>query len=322
MGKHTLPLLGAGLAALTAAATGAVYNIAFHTPNRTQNDDFSVVKTKKVAPIYDDILTLIRTMNSIPYEPVYITSHDGLRLRARLYDARPGAPVAICFHGWRGTPSRDFSGGASMLIRNGWRVLLIEQRGQKGSEGHTMTFGAKERLDCLRWTRWAADRSGAESKIMLFGISMGAATVLLASELDFPRSLRGIIADCPYSSPRKIIVNTAAGMHIPGWTLIFARIGAALLGGFKLTDIDASDCVKKSKVPILIIHGEADSFVPPYMSEGPAEACPETVKRITVPGADHALSFLVDPEKYKAAVEEFFRRTMRQQPIPAEQNKA
>ena len=81
MGKHTLPLLGAGLAALTAAATGAVYNIAFHTPNRTQNDDFSVVKTKKIAPIYDDILTLIRTMNSIPYEPVYITSHDGLRLR-------------------------------------------------------------------------------------------------------------------------------------------------------------------------------------------------------------------------------------------------
>ncbi len=65
-------------------------------------------------------------------------------------------------------------------------------------------------------------------------------------------------------------------------------------------------------MPILIIHGEADSFVPPYMSEGPAEACPETVKRITVAGADHALSFLVDPEKYKAAVEEFFHRTMRQ----------
>jgi fermentation-respiration switch protein FrsA (DUF1100 family) len=99
-------------------------------------------------------------------------------------------------------------------------------------------------------------------------------------------------------------------MHIPGWTLIFARIGAAVLGRFKLTDIDASECVKNTKVPILIIHGEADSFVPAYMSEGPAEANPEMVKRITVKGADHALSFLVDPEKYKAAVEEFIHRTL------------
>ncbi len=311
MGKHTLPLLGAGLTALTAAATGAVYNIAFHTPNRTQNDDFSVVKTKKIAPIYDDILTLIRTMNSIPYEPVYITSHDGLRLRARLYDARPGAPVAICFHGWRGTPSRDFSGGASMLIRNGWRVLLIEQRGQKGSEGHTMTFGAKERLDCLRWTRWAADRFGAESKIMLFGISMGAATVLLASALELPEQVRGIVADCPYSNGRDILVRVAAGAGVPKPLAgVLAALTSKLWGRFDLKDTDVREAVKHTRVPILLIHGEDDDFVPPEMSAELLSYHPTMMERHTFPGASHGISYVIDPERYEKLVTAFAARVM------------
>ena len=95
MKKSVFPFLGAGLAALTAAATGAVYAVAFHAPNRTQNNDYSVVKTEKIAPIYDHILSLIDKLNRIPYEPVYIESYDGNRLRGRLYDAPEGAPIAI-----------------------------------------------------------------------------------------------------------------------------------------------------------------------------------------------------------------------------------
>ena len=79
MHKYTLPILGAGTAALTLAATGAVYAITFHAPNATQNNDYSVVKTKKIELIYEDILTLIDNLNRVHYEPVYITSHDGCR---------------------------------------------------------------------------------------------------------------------------------------------------------------------------------------------------------------------------------------------------
>lgn len=309
--KSTLPVLGAGLAALTAAATGVIYRISFHAPNSTQNNDYSVARTKKIAPVYEQILSMIDDVNRVPYESVYITSHDGYRLRARLYDAPEGAPVAICFHGWRGTPSRDFSGAAPMLIRNGWRVLLVEQRSQGRSEGHCMTFGSKERLDCLAWTRWAADRFGTECKIMLFGISMGAATVLLASALNLPAQVRGIVADCPFSNGRDILVRVASGAGVPKLAAAhLAYLTSAIWGRFRLKDTDVCQAVKHTRVPILIIHGEDDDFVPPEMSAQILSCNPAMIERHTFPGASHGISFVIDPGRYEELVTEFAARVL------------
>ena len=298
------------LVILCIAATFGIFIFTFFNPPKLRKDDYFLPEGHTAEPYKDKIYELINKAKELPCEEVHVKSFDGYKLRGRYYHSAEVAPLIICCHGYRSTAFKDFSGGLLYLHERGFNVLLIDERAHGESEGSVITFGINERQDVLEWARWARKRFGPVP-MYLFGISMGAATVLLASELDFPNNLRGIIADCPYSSPRKIIVNTAAGMHIPAWTLIFARIGARLLGGFKLSDIDASDCVKNTKVPILIIHGDADSFVPPYMSEGPAEANPEMVKRITIKGADHALSFIVDPEKYKAAVEEFFARTMK-----------
>ena len=311
MKKYVLPGVAAGLGALTAAATGVVYAISFHAPNRTQNNDYSVVKTEKIAPIYDHILSLIDDLNRVPYEPVYITSHDGNRLRARLYDAPEGAPIAICVHGWRGTPSRDFSGGAMMLIKNGWRVLLIEQRSQGRSEGHCITFGAKERLDCQRWAQWAADRFGADSKILLFGISMGAATVLLASALALPAQVRGIVADCPFSNGRDILVRVAAHSGVPKPLAgVLADVTSKLWGWFDLKDTDVRKAVQHTRVPVLLIHGEDDDFVPPEMSAELLSCNPKMMERHTFPGASHGISFVIDPERYEKLVLDFAARVL------------
>ena len=306
MKKSVFPFLGAGLAALTAAATGAVYAVAFHAPNRTQNNDYSVVKTEKIAPIYDHILSLIDKLNRIPYEPVYIESYDGNRLRGRLYDAPEGAPIAICVHGWRGTPSRDFSGGAKMLIDAGWRVLLIEQRSQGRSEGHCMTFGAKERFDVQRWAQWAAERFGPESRMLLFGISMGAASVLLASALELPEQVRGIVADCPFSNGRDILIRTATQSGVPQlFAGVLADLSSRLWGRFDLNDTDVREAVKKTRVPVLLIHGEDDDFVPPEMSAEILSYNPILMQRYTFPGASHGISFVIDPERYEKLVTEF-----------------
>ena len=306
MKKSVFPFLGAGLAALTAAATGAVYAVAFHAPNRTQNNDYSVVKTEKIAPIYDHILSLIDKLNRIPYEPVYIESYDGNRLRGRLYDAPEGAPIAICVHGWRGTPSRDFSGGAKMLIDAGWRVLLIEQRSQGRSEGHCMTFGAKERFDVQRWAQWAAERFGPESRMLLFGISMGAASVLLASALELPEQVRGIVADCPFSNGRDILIRTATQSGVPQlFAGVLADLSSRLWGRFDLNDTDVREAVKKTRVPVLLIHGEDDDFVPPEMSAEILSYNPILMQRYTFPGASHGISFVIDPERYKKLVLDF-----------------
>ena len=309
MKKSVFPFLGAGLAALTAAATGAVYAVAFHAPNRTQNNDYSVVKTEKIAPIYDHILSLIDKLNRIPYEPVYIESYDGNRLRGRLYDAPEGAPIAICVHGWRGTPSRDFSGGAKMLIDAGWRVLLIEQRSQGRSEGHCMTFGAKERFDVQRWAQWAAERFGPESRMLLFGISMGAASVLLASALELPEQVRGIVADCPFSNGRDILIRTATQSGVPQlFAGVLADLSSRLWGRFDLNDTDVREAVKKTRVPVLLIHGEDDDFVPPEMSAEILSYNPILMQRYTFPGASHGISFVIDPERYKKLVLDFAER--------------
>lgn len=311
MRKSTLPILGAGLAALTAAATGVIYRVSFYAPNPTQNNDYSVIKTKKIAPIYDHILSMIDDLNRVPYEPVYITSHDGYRLRARLYDAPEGAPVALCFHGWRGTPSRDFSGAAMMLLEAGWRVLLVEQRSQGRSEGHCMTFGSKERLDCLSWSRWAAEHFGAESRILLFGVSMGAATVLLASALDLPAQVRGIVADCPFSNGRDILVRVASDAGVPKSVAgHLAFLTTALWGRFRLKDADVREAVKHTRVPILLIHGEDDDFVPPEMSAQILSYNPTMIERHTFPGASHGISFVIDPERYKKLVSDFAARVL------------
>ena len=309
MKKITLPLLGAGLAAVTAAATGVVYAVSFHAPNRTQNNDYSVVKTEKIAPIYDHILSLIDDLLRVPYQPVYIESHDGKRLRARLYDAPEGAPIAICVHGWRGTPMRDFSGGAKMLIDAGWRVLLIEQRSQGWSEGHCITFGAKERLDVQRWAQWTAEQFGSESRIMLFGISMGAASVLLASGLELPAQVRGVVADCPFSNGRDILVRTATQSGLPKWIAgHLAHLTVALWGWFRLKDTDVREAVKHTRLPILLIHGEDDDFVPPEMSAEILSCNPTKMERHTFPGASHGISFVVDPERYREVVMDFAER--------------
>lgn len=305
MKKILLPLLGAGLAA-TAAATGAVYAVAFRAPNRTQNNDYSVVKTKKIAPVYDHVLSLIDNLLRVPYEPVYIESHDGCRLRGRLYDAPEGAPIAICVHGWRGTPMRDFSGGAKMLLDAGFRVLLIEQRSQGWSEGRCITFGAKERLDVQRWAQWAAKQFGPESRIMLFGISMGAASVLLASALELPEQVRGIVADCPFSNGRDILIRTAAKAGVP--RLLAGRLAdlsARLWGGFDLRETDVREAVKHTKIPVLLIHGEDDDFVPPEMSAEILSYNALLMERHTFPGASHGISFVIDPERYKNLVMDF-----------------
>ena len=258
----------------------------------------------------EEITRAIDALNALPYERVYITAADGLRLTGRYYPAKPGAPLVIACHGYRGTPSRDFSVGAEIYRSMGCALLLIEERGQCGSAGHTITFGAMEKYDVLLWTRWAAERFG-EIPILLGGISMGAATVLMASALDLPENVRGVIADCPYTSAKDIICAVGHDSVIPmAWLYPFVRMSAKLFGHADLAQADALSAVKDAKVPILLIHGEDDRFVPCDMSRAIAAANPEKIEFYTFPGAGHGLSCLVDMPRYEALVKAFAARTI------------
>ena len=293
------------LLALLLALCYGVYRYALYSPVGKQNDPHHLPGGEQYDPWVDEMNRLIDELLSLPRERVHIRSKDGLRLAGDLYAGQAGHPVHICCHGYRGLGVRDFCGGAQTLLNRGDWVLLIHERAQGDSQGHTMTFGVREREDVLLWARYCEERF-PDTPLFLHGVSMGAATVLMASALPLPRSVKGILADCPYDVPRDIIVLTADKFGASGklmWP--FLRIGALLFGGFRFGSVCCHDAVRHASVPIEIIHGEDDRFVPAYMSEPMAAANPTLVTRITFPGAGHGMSYLVDTPRYQALTKAF-----------------
>ena len=286
------------------------YRIAFSSPKEGR-DKIPVHSGKQYDPYREEMARLYSQLGGRPCEFVTIRSQDGLTLSGRYYHAADGAPLDIGFHGYRSSPLTDFCGGAELSFQLGHNLLLVDQRAHGKSQGRTITFGIKERWDVLSWVQYAVDRFGETTKILLYGVSMGAATVLMASEVDLPDNVKGIIADCPYSSPSKIIRKVAKGMRIPDWLAwLFATVGAKVYGGFDLNETDAARAVKHAQVPILLIHGEADGFVPCDMSAEVQAANPGLVTRCTFPGADHGLSYLADTPRYRKIVTEFIARVI------------
>lgn len=245
------------------------------------------------------MLSLIREMDEIPYEAVTISAYDGTKLAARYYHVRDGAPLQLQFHGYKGSALRDFCGGNKLARESGQNTLVVDQRAHGKSCGTTITFGIRERLDCLSWVEYANHRFGPDTPIFLSGVSMGAATVLMASELEFPANVVGIIADCPYSSPEAIIRKVCReDMHLPPvLVMLFIRLGARLFGHFDLKETSAVQAVRNTNIPILLLHGEDDRFVPCDMSREIFDACLSYKIRKSFPGAGHGLSYIVDTEK-------------------------
>ena len=140
---------------------------------------------------------------------------------------------------------------------------------------------------------------------------MGAATVLMATDLDLPGNVIGVMADCPFSSPKEIIMKVCGDMHLPSKLLYpFIKLGARLFAHFDLEESSAINAVKRTKLPILLIHGEADHFVPCDMSRRIYEACPSCVTLETIPDAGHGLSYMIDPKKYEDVTLAFIRKVL------------
>lgn len=247
-------------------------------------------------------------LKEITAEDVFINSFDGLKLHGRYYHVKDGAPLDIQFHGYNGNAMRDFCGGNKISRESGHNSLLIDQRAHGMSQGKTISFGINERKDCLSWVRYAVERFGEDTEIVLSGVSMGAATVLMASDLGLPKNVKAIVADCGYSSPKAIINKVMRDSGLPDKLMYpFVWLGAMVFGKFNLTESSAVSAVPESDVPILIIHGGADDFVPCYMAEEIYKACRSEKKLLIVPGAGHGMSYLVDKDLYEKTVKDFIK---------------
>ncbi len=287
------------------AVSYAAYRIPFYHPDHRESP-YDLPPEGQYDPYREAMTALIKEQDAQPFEPVEIAGQDGARLYGRYYRASDTAPVLIGFHGFKSTALRDMCGGGKLARQMGMNALLVDQRSHGKSDGRTISFGVKERFDCLRWAQYAAERWPGRP-IVLMGVSMGAATVLMASDLDLPGEVRGIIADCPYSDPSAIIKKVGRDSMGPASILLypFILLGARLYGGFSLTAASPVKAVRQARVPILLIHGEDDRFVPCDMSREIFDACSGRKTRVTIPGAPHAIAYVLDPDKYGRAVREF-----------------
>lgn len=301
-------LIPAAAGALTLAAAYAAVRIGGVVPPRCDEDVFSMPDTEQYNVFRAQSEKMIRDTLSIPYEDVFITSFDGLRLHAKFYAASERkAPVQIMFHGYKSSAERDFCGGLREGIDGGFNVLLVDQRAHGESEGKYLTFGVNERFDCLSWASYAAERFGNDVKIYLYGISMGASTVLMASALPLPKSVSGIVADCGYTSPKAIICSVLRDHHVPAAPVYaVAKLGARLFCGFDLDSASAPDALRRSHIPVLFIHGDDDRFVPCRMSRENFEAsAAEHKKLLIVHNAGHGLSYMLDRPAYRSSLHSF-----------------
>lgn len=255
----------------------------------------------------------VEFVDSLPCDSVQITADDGTLLSAQYCHEADDAPTAIIMHGYRATAMRDTMGLIVLCKKLGFNLLMPDQRAHGRSGGRSITMGARERYDARAWAYWASVRSYGKPSIFLMGVSMGAATVLLASGLDLPDNVRGIIADCGYSSIRDIC-RTCLPKYLPhvpvGPGYAVGKAGAELFAHFDPDTIDCRKAVAHSNVPILFIHGSADDFVPCSMSRENYAACTSEKELLIIPGATHAMCYYYDTPAYAKAVTDFLKKHM------------
>lgn len=296
-------LISAGIIILLVFLTALIcFFKVFYSPKRKPlgENDFPIPDGEIYEPFREEMVNWIKMTRSMPYEKVSIKSFDGLTLRGKYYECAPGAPVELQFHGYKGCAERDMSGGVERAFALGRSVMLIDQRASGESDGHVISFGINEHKDCLKWVEYVVERFGKDVKIILTGISMGAATVVMASGKQLPDNVVCVLADCGYDSAKAIIMKVISEMELPAKLLYpFVKLGARVYGGFDLEETSPVEAVKNCKVPLIMFHGDTDAFVPYEMSEKVYAACPHKNKRLVkIAGAGHGLAFPVDKELY------------------------
>ena len=314
----TIAQVGAVAAVGAAAVLGAAkwaYNYAFKpTKNRGRNP-YQLIGPQSEA-FRDDIFSAIERLEQMPCEWVYTQSKDCIRLAGRYYHQKDGAPLVVFFHGYKSPTLRDFSGGFWIYWEQGYNILMVDQRGHGESQGETITMGIKERHDCVRWVEYAVERFGPDVKILLGGISMGAATVMMAAELlqDCP-NVKCILADCGYSTVEGVMKEAIKAMKLPvgpSWKLV--KLSAKLYGNFDPDEASAVESLKNSKIPVVFIHGEADERVPAEMTAVNAAACgTDRIATFYVPEAEHGMSFFLDKEGYYETVVTFVKELLEEE---------
>ena len=275
-------------------------DIVFGTPEEAEATSGQVLDS--------DISWLLNDSN---YTDEYITSSDNLKLHSyQIKNQNSSDKWVITVHGYT-SEGINMSTYAKQYYDNGYNVLIPDLRAHGLSEGNYIGMGWDDRLDIISWINYIlAENPNAE--IVLHGVSMGAATVLMTSGEEIPSNVKSIVADCGYTSVWDEFAYQLDDLFsLPEFPILnVSSIVAKIRAGYFLGEASSIDQVKKSKTPILYIHGDQDDFVPYYMMEELYNATSSEKEMLTIKGAEHAKASEVDPETYWTTVNNFINKYM------------
>ncbi len=255
---------------------------------------------------FDLIVSSDRWLKEHNARDVYTVSDDGLKLHGLWVPVDNAKGTILLVHGYRSTMLVDFGPAMEYYHNRGMNLLIPEQRCHGKSEGRYITFGVKESRDVLCWLKMHNERFG-KVPVILSGLSMGASTVLFLADKQLPDNVKGLIADCGFTSPKAILSTVFTRVtHLPAVpSLWFTDLFARLFAGFGLSEEDSRKTLQKNRLPIIMVHGIDDDFVPCEMTRQGYDVCTGSKQLLLVEGAGHGVSFLVDKRRYTEMIEEF-----------------
>lgn len=242
-----------------------------------------------------------------------IKSYDGLNLVGHFLPAENHhegkRKVMLMMHGYHSSYKADFCISSRIFHDMGYDLLLIDQRSHGESEGKLICYGVKERFDCLSWLNEINRRLNGQCDLYMMGVSMGCATVTMALGLELPKNLKVCISDCGYTSPTDIFAHVMRSSYrLPKFPLLYTQnLMCRIAAGFD-PKFSTIDILKKNKLPVLFIHGDADDFVPTYMSRENYQACASEKELLIIPGAHHAQCFAAATETCTDAIVDFIEK--------------
>lgn len=256
----------------------------------------------------DYLANNLKWVEDYGYETYRTASSRGEKLTGYLMRPKEKSDTYIfCAHGYRSYGKKEFSAVSQYYLEKGYNVFMVDHVASGESDGEYCTFGHYEVEDCLSWLSFMNAVFGKDIKIILHGVSMGAATVMMMSDKEaLPKNVRAIIADCGFTTARELFSFKLGEMNIPDKHLISAvNFANKRRAGFDFDSLCPVDCVKNARVPMMFIHGDKDNLVPCYMANKLYEACGNEKELLIVEGADHAQSYKVGNEEYKKKMESF-----------------
>lgn len=238
-------------------------------------------------------------LNHSKYTDEYINSFDNLKLHSyKILNETPSDKWAIIVHGYT-CEGLQMSSYAENFYNAGFNIIVPDLRSHGLSEGNYIGMGWNDRLDILSWISYIIKENN-NSKIVLLGVSMGAATVSMTSGEDLPSNVKAIIADCGYTCVfDQFAYQLKRLFSLPKFPIINASsLITKIKAGYSFKKASAIEQVKKSKTPMLYIHGDIDDFVPYYMMDELYNATNSEKEKLTIKGAEHAKAADVNPTLY------------------------